>query len=87
MKLKKESENEERKIEENKIKEWHGLCCKRNNSWKDFDKFNAAAIDPPPGAWETLDPSRMSWQRCLNVHGEALSLHFQKLSVKNVNLK
>ena len=87
MKLKKESENEERKIEENKIKEWHRLHCKRNNSWKDFDEFNAAAIDPPPGAWETLDPSWMSWWRCSNAHGEVLLLHFQKLSVKNVNLR
>ena len=72
LKLKKERENEERKIEENQIKEWHRLYCKRNNSRKDFDKFNAAAIDPPPGAWETLDPSLMSWQRHLHAHGEVL---------------
>ena len=32
LKLKKEKENEGRKIEENQIKEWHGLCHKRNNS-------------------------------------------------------
>ena len=72
MKLKKERENEERKIEENKIKEWHRLYCKRNNSRKDFDEFNAAAIDPPPGAWETLDPSRMSWWRHLHAHGKEM---------------
>ena len=46
--------NEKRKEEEDRIKEWHELHYKRNDSSDDFDEFQMASMDPPPGAWETL---------------------------------
>ena len=54
-KFRKAKDNEDRMKQEQEIKEWHKLYHKRNDSSSDLHEFNAVAINPPPGAWETLD--------------------------------
>ena len=66
-KLGKQKENEERFRIEEDIKEWHRLYYKRNDSTEDYEEFNEAAINPPPGAWETLDSARI--RLCHNSPG------------------
>ena len=58
-KMGKQKENQERSRTEEDVKEWHRPCHKRNDSREDCEEFNKAAIDPPPGAWETLDSGRI----------------------------
>ena len=53
--MRKANDNKDRLKEEQEIQEWHKLCHKRNDSTSDLHEFNAVAIDPPEGAWETLD--------------------------------
>ena len=52
-------ENQERSRMEEDIKKWHRLHCKRNNSREDCEEFDKAAINPPLGAWETLDSGQI----------------------------
>ena len=47
--------NEKKTEEEERIKQWQALHCKRNDSEDDFNEHVGASINPPPGACETLD--------------------------------
>ena len=55
----KEEENKKKSADEKAIQHWQRLHCKRNNSNEDFCEFNRASINTPPGAWETLDQTRL----------------------------
>ena len=55
----KEEENKKKSEEEKAIQHWQRLHHKRNDSNEDFCEFNGASINTPPGAWETLDQSRL----------------------------
>ena len=45
--------------DEEAIQHWQRLYYKRNDSDEDFCEFNRASINTPPGAWETLDQTRL----------------------------
>ena len=47
--------NQKKTEEEEIIRQWHMICYKRNDSNEDFDEHIKASINPPPGAYETLD--------------------------------
>ena len=55
----KEEEKKKKSADEEAIQHWQRLYYKRNNSNEDFCEFNRASINTPPGAWETLDQSRL----------------------------
>ena len=52
-------ENKRKSADEKAIQHWQRLCHKRNDSNEDFCEFNRASINTPPGAWETLDQTRL----------------------------
>ena len=69
-KARKQEENQERLRTEEDIKEWHRPHCKRNDSRKDCEEFNKAAINPPSGACETLDLAQIRLHHKIPGSGE-----------------
>ena len=59
IKEKMKEEEKKKSADEEAIQHWQRLHHKRNDSDEDFCKFNRASINTPPGAWETLDQTRL----------------------------
>ena len=56
---KRKEEEKKKSADEEAIQHWQRLYYKRNDSDEDFCEFNRASINTPPGAWETLDQTRL----------------------------
>ena len=59
IKEKMKEEEKKKSADEEAIQHWQRLYYKRNDSDEDFCEFNRASINTPPGAWETLDQTRL----------------------------